>query len=389
MSNLYQMNIKVITTKGPHDENPYVTWITPDPDLNDYKFLPKGTVPDMVLVNYEDKHFNLIISKDSELLRNECMLENKRDESLIVENMEVDITDNDTDKSEKCKNCEKLSEKIDMLEEKLKDKSKEIVNQPNRTRETNGLIKTMTCNECDEVFVTKSKLRLHIQEIHENKSYNCSECSFQGSSENDLSKHVKVTQHKQNNDTFKCDSCDDIFEFKWDMMNHRKKMHEQSVRQCKFFAQGKCIFEDETCWYSHQPESNKTQHPFKCTFCDEVFVSKARMMSHRKTSHTQAKLFKCRNYVLGQCKFEENQCWYSHDVALNVKDPESENSICKDTSINIVEKDDPRKDNEKNSFFPKISENTHPPDVLMQIMNLVQNLSERLQNVETSLKTNI
>ena len=158
---------------------------------------------------------------------------------------------------------------------------------------------------------------------------------------------MKVTQHKQNDEQFKCDSCGEIFEFKWDMMNHRKKMHEQSVRMCKFFAQGKCIFEDETCWYSHQIETNRTQNPFKCTFCEEVFVSKARMTSHRKINPTQAKIFKCRNFMLGQCKFEENQCWYSHDVTQNVKDPETDKVINKDTSKNIVEKDDSEQGGEK------------------------------------------
>ena len=80
----------------------------------------------------------------------------------------------------------------------------------NQQEKKDRLSKSMICDECDEVFVTKSKLKLHIQEIHENKSYNCTEC-FQGSSDNDLSKHVKITQHKQNDEQFKCDSCGEIF----------------------------------------------------------------------------------------------------------------------------------------------------------------------------------
>jgi hypothetical protein len=61
ISNLNQMMIKVITTKGKMDKNPTVKWVGTDPDLSEYKILPEGKVSEMVLIHYEDKHNNLVV----------------------------------------------------------------------------------------------------------------------------------------------------------------------------------------------------------------------------------------------------------------------------------------------------------------------------------------
>ena len=67
LANLYQMQIKIITTRGDQDQNPRVNFIGPDPDMKAYKMLPEGSVPEMTLIHYENLHYNLVISKDSDL----------------------------------------------------------------------------------------------------------------------------------------------------------------------------------------------------------------------------------------------------------------------------------------------------------------------------------
>ena len=58
MSNLYQMRIKVITTSGETDSNPLVNWIGPDQDMDAFKLLPEGKVPEMILLHYDEQHYN-------------------------------------------------------------------------------------------------------------------------------------------------------------------------------------------------------------------------------------------------------------------------------------------------------------------------------------------
>ena len=44
-----------------------VNWIGPDPEMKAFQILPEGTVPDMTLIHYDEVHYNLVISKDSDL----------------------------------------------------------------------------------------------------------------------------------------------------------------------------------------------------------------------------------------------------------------------------------------------------------------------------------
>ena len=79
MSNLYQMTIKTITTKGDNDDYPTVNYIGPDEQLNDYKMLRAGIVPEMTLIHYENLHYNLVIDKESRLVKVGNLFEEPKD----------------------------------------------------------------------------------------------------------------------------------------------------------------------------------------------------------------------------------------------------------------------------------------------------------------------
>ena len=65
---MYQIKIKIITTKGQNDSNPTVNWIHPDPTLKELAEL-NIDMKDMVLLHEEDQHFNLIIPGNSDLAK--------------------------------------------------------------------------------------------------------------------------------------------------------------------------------------------------------------------------------------------------------------------------------------------------------------------------------
>ena len=69
MANLYQINIKVIRTKGVDDPNPTINIVGPNPILNEFSILPAGIVPDMTLLYSHDSHYDLIVSRSSRLAR--------------------------------------------------------------------------------------------------------------------------------------------------------------------------------------------------------------------------------------------------------------------------------------------------------------------------------
>ena len=67
ISDMYQLKIKVITTKGSSDKNPTENWIYPDVKLKKYAELRNVELNNMTLIHEDDMHFNLVVSKDSNL----------------------------------------------------------------------------------------------------------------------------------------------------------------------------------------------------------------------------------------------------------------------------------------------------------------------------------
>ena len=47
-----------------------------------------------------------------------------------------------------------------------------------------------------------------------------------------------------------CRNCGKNFMNKHEMMDHRKREHEDSCKPCNQFQNGKCRFEN-ACWYKH------------------------------------------------------------------------------------------------------------------------------------------
>ena len=67
ISDMYQIKIKIITTKGETDENPTLTWIYPDEEMKEHAELQNVDLDELVLFHENDSHFNLVVAEDSEL----------------------------------------------------------------------------------------------------------------------------------------------------------------------------------------------------------------------------------------------------------------------------------------------------------------------------------
>ena len=66
IADIYQINIKIITINRA-DGIPTVNWVYPDPDLKQFADLKNANIDDMVMLHEDESHFNLIISKNSDL----------------------------------------------------------------------------------------------------------------------------------------------------------------------------------------------------------------------------------------------------------------------------------------------------------------------------------
>ena len=70
------------------------------------------------------------------------------------------------------------------------------------------------------------------------------------------------------NNNIECNHCNETFKTQSELMVHKKFVHIENLQLCINFNKGKCTYGDE-CWFSHDPNSRKLLHEFRCNFCDE------------------------------------------------------------------------------------------------------------------------
>ena len=123
-----------------------------------------------------------------------------------------------------------------------------------------------------------------------------------------LKTHIEERHTEREDASFPCTLCDGMFNSKWYFKNHVRDHHSQLKEICKHFQQGRCKFEEGDCWSSHQ-ETTSSRDNFECHTCREMFSSKNVMMKHRKLNH-RAK--QCNQFIKGSCNNSEEDCWYMH-----------------------------------------------------------------------------
>ena len=199
------MKIKVITTRGDNDNNPTVNWIGPDPEMKAFQILPEGTVPDMTLIHYDEVHYNLVISKDSDLAKVGTLSQwfNETDADIKVSDDEVKEKDAEEKLSEMTSKYEQsqtliqsLHKRIQMLETELKKKNSETEQNiedldhaesiPILNNKQRGFTRTgpqfqpiknkdeskFQCKVCDSVVESQRTLDSHLLE-HEQLKISC------------------------------------------------------------------------------------------------------------------------------------------------------------------------------------------------------------------------
>ena len=399
ISDMYQMRIKIVTTKGKNDENPIVNWIYPDKDLEEDAVLKNVEIKDMVLLHDDDVHFNLVVSKDSNLAilgsisyrqnigvlmetktsnLKETETQNDGDTQNKALKKELKETIENRNKFEKLYNeCEKALREMCVENEKLKSEVKDlkeilqintedlmekecVYEQRNERDLESHLTKShdksySNCLKRDFESKNKSGKISPLDEHHDEKEFNCDGCDFQATTQIQLNKHTNLkhrTKEQMTEDVIKCKHCDDQFSDIWSLMNHRKLKHADLVAQCKNIKlNGECRFTSEKCWWNHDSKKSNQNAVIQCYICKESFTSKSEMMKHRKREH-RSRVRKCSKFSENQCPFLDESCWFLYEGDVN-KEIEIEN-----------EKEEQSGNLDKSTFesvFQKVTENLKPP----------------------------
>ena len=210
MANMYQMQIRVITTKGPQDSHPTVNMVGPDSELNNFKLLPEGAVSDMTLLHYDELHYNLVISKDDDIAKFGTLsdyLTNKETEKVVDEGFKetenVILEESKLSEAyEKSKiTIEKLNQRVKELENELQEKSVELQEaietiehahefETVRSKKNEERPKFI-CTKCNSKFKNQTLLSNHMKLSHISEmEFNCVDCSFKGNNDKELRNHL-------------------------------------------------------------------------------------------------------------------------------------------------------------------------------------------------------
>ena len=173
--------------------------------------------------------------------------------------------------------------------------------------------KDCDCDECvikrpQKTISTDHIVNSHIRNINR-KELHCKMCDFKTSSKQNLKDHFTENHREEIREEFNCQHCEDTFTSKWYLNSHRRDEHMRT-EVCSFFRNNKCKFPADKCWNSHEITPGENDK-FGCYVCNQTFLSKNRMMRHRKREHPESAQM-CREFGIGSCDKEEDNCWYLH-----------------------------------------------------------------------------
>ena len=258
ISNLYQMEIRIITTKGPDDNTPLLNIIKPDSELQQSAFLPPGKVPVMVLLHSSDSHFDLIVSRDSRIAKSLLMTETAPISApTALEKLEKEHK-NLKEKFDKLKTeHNRCLETIETLKNELTTTREETEND---TKEINSI------DPNEEQILLNGKLNGYSRESPQSNptaksSFKCNLCNNTYKTQAELAKH----KHNHTSRT-KCKICETIFRDENTLKEHTEKIHTNK----------------------QQPDQNSDNEPknIKCNNCETKFNKESSLKEHLERAHT-------------------------------------------------------------------------------------------------------
>ena len=326
VADMYQVNIKVISTRGESDKNPTVNWISPDQEMKQFAELKDVEIDDMVLLHERDTHFNLIVSEDSDLVK----LGSLSFRSNIGPNIEIKdkvqtddkgkktfaqavINSTTEDKDIEIKNLkltiQRINEKTSSIEKQYDECEKAL---RNKTEECEKLKSEL--NDLKVIMDLEKDLEKTLsKESYKNKSLRkemsslkCDSNALQGK---------QLGNHEQKEPYLSCKTCEKHFTSMKEVEDHEIKEHCKTIEILSKESNVEEEFNCTGCDFqgSEQNQLNKhiqLKHRITCRTCGELFKTKPDFMVHRKTEHYNT-IAPCNKGI--ECKFSE-KCWWKHEA---------------------------------------------------------------------------
>ncbi|CAH2067504.1 unnamed protein product, partial [Iphiclides podalirius] len=145
------------------------------------------------------------------------------------------------------------------------------------------------CNQCDKIFNSKQSRSLHVKAVHQGeRPYKCVECGAAFGYPRSLALHAISHRRKTSSKGYACDLCGKV-------LNHPSSVvyHKQAAHAGQRFVCGTCgkHFRHKQLLQRHQLVHSQLR-PFACKSCNATFKTKANLINHQLL-HSGIKKYSC------------------------------------------------------------------------------------------------
>ncbi|XP_021693925.1 zinc finger protein 658B isoform X2 [Aedes aegypti] len=165
--------------------------------------------------------------------------------------------------------------------ERLK-KGKEAKSTEAEVKQKKENTQQLRCDECNKVFLDKTKLKDHNRLVHAFKRHACPVCHKRFALPSHMRGHM-LTHDSANGKAFKCDVCQRRFKNKNTLWFHKTSQHGQKKHNDKQYQMA-----------NHKTTHNRNEEKllevkagesFKCDICQRTFRSRLHLVQHKTQRH--------------------------------------------------------------------------------------------------------
>ena len=134
------------------------------------------------------------------------------------------------------------------------------------------------CDVCEKVFVTPSKLAIHMR-IHTNeKPYEYDVCEKRFRESGTLQKHMRIHTNEKR---YECDVCDEGFRQYGHLQRHMRIHTNERPYECneceKRFSRADTL--------QNHMRIHTNENPYECDVCEKRFTTSSNLKRHKSTQH--------------------------------------------------------------------------------------------------------
>lgn len=151
--------------------------------------------------------------------------------------------------------------------------------------------KTYTCPHCEERFLKKAQLKVHIYTHTGEHPQKCPDCDAGFQNLKQLRRH-RSAEHKR--ESKKCSDCDRAFQTWTELVAHRKEKHATLFKcpDCDKQFYAKCRLKIHSLSHRSKEEIEDQLHRCSYAGCDKSYKKRSNLVTHIRQKHLD-ETFKC------------------------------------------------------------------------------------------------